>query len=244
MDKYHLPHIKISAYNSQANGVVERGHFIIREAIIKACEGNTNKWPDYVPHAFFADRVTIRRQTGYSPFYLLHGIQPVLPFDLIEASFLISGWKSNMPTSDLLALRIRQLEKKPEDIRQAALTLRKHRFASKEQFERRFKTRLTHDSYTPGTLVLVRNTAVEKSLNRKSKNRYNGPFEVVRRTQGGSYILKELDGAIGRQGIAAFRVIPYLSRKDSRLQDLAPSLDGIDSEVSGSEATTDEEEEA
>jgi transposase InsO family protein len=29
-----IPQVRISAYNKQANGVVERGHFIIREAII------------------------------------------------------------------------------------------------------------------------------------------------------------------------------------------------------------------
>lgn len=29
MDRYKIPHIKISAYNSKANGVVERGHFTI-----------------------------------------------------------------------------------------------------------------------------------------------------------------------------------------------------------------------
>ncbi|KAF8574764.1 hypothetical protein K439DRAFT_1371611, partial [Ramaria rubella] len=30
---YGIPQIHISPYNSQANGVVERGHFIIREAV-------------------------------------------------------------------------------------------------------------------------------------------------------------------------------------------------------------------
>ena len=104
MDRYHIPQIKISPYNLQANGVVERGHFNIREAIIKACKGNVNKWPDHVSHAFFADRVTIQRATGFSPFYLLHGVHPVLPFDLAEASFLVEGFQKQMSTSDLLAL--------------------------------------------------------------------------------------------------------------------------------------------
>ena len=55
---YHIPQIKISPYNSQANGVVERGHFTIREAILKAVEGKIQDWPKYVPHAFFTDKVT------------------------------------------------------------------------------------------------------------------------------------------------------------------------------------------
>jgi hypothetical protein len=58
----------------------------------------------------------------------------------------------------------------------------------------------------------VRNTRVEKELDRKTKPRYLGPFEVVRRTTGGSYVLKELDGTISKRGVAAFRLLPYHSR--------------------------------
>ena len=212
MDRHGIPHVKISAYNSKANGVVERGHFTIREAIMKACKGKISSWPEQVPRAFFADRVTIRKATGYSPFYLLYGVEPTLPFDLTEASFLVT-FRQNMAPEDLLAARIRQLEKKPEDLEKAAATLEKSRLKSKAQFEKRFFTRLVKDSYEPGTLVLLRNSRIEKELNRKSKPRYLGPYEVVTRTQNGAYILKELSGAIGKTPIAAFRVIPYISRK-------------------------------
>jgi len=58
--RHGIPQIHILPYNSQANGVVERGHFTIREGLVKACEGKINRWPDYVHHAFFADRVTVR----------------------------------------------------------------------------------------------------------------------------------------------------------------------------------------
>ena len=95
----------------------------------------------------------------------------------------------------------------------AADTLKHNQFKSKEQFEKHFQTCLTQESYPPGTLVLVRNNAIEKSLDRKSKDQYNGPYEVVRKTQGGSYILKELsrNGPISKAGIVAFRLIPYIS---------------------------------
>jgi hypothetical protein len=66
--------------------------------------------------------------------------------------------------------------------------------------------------YHSGDLVLVRNTAIEKELNRKTKPRYLEPYEVDRRTKGGSYVLKEMDGTIQRQGVAAFRLYPYISR--------------------------------
>ena len=36
LKRLDIPQIKITPYNHHANGVVERGHFILREAIIKA----------------------------------------------------------------------------------------------------------------------------------------------------------------------------------------------------------------
>jgi transposase InsO family protein len=49
-----IPQVRISAYNKQANGVVERGHFIIREAIMKSVEKRRD-WPTKLPIALFAD---------------------------------------------------------------------------------------------------------------------------------------------------------------------------------------------
>ena len=93
----------------------------------------------------------------------------------------------------------------------------------KEEFERRYSRRMQTKDYEPGTLVLKRNTKIEKSLNRKVHPRYLGPYQVVRRTKGGSYILQELDGAIDRQGVAAFRLLPYHSRNDRQLQAIMDS---------------------
>jgi len=99
--------IQISPYNSQANRVVEHGHFNIREAIVKSCGKHVSRWPEKVPQALFAENITTSRATGFSPFYLLHGVHPVLPFDLSEATFLVEGFHQNMNPIDFLTLRIR-----------------------------------------------------------------------------------------------------------------------------------------
>ena len=220
MEKYGIPQIRISAYNSQANGVVERGHYTIREALVKACEGDLSRWPKLLPHAIFADRITVRKATGLSPFYLLHGIHPVLPFDLFESTFLVRGFKSGLSTEELLALRIRQLEKRPSDFQKAAELLAKNRYYSKESFERKFSQRIQWKKFVEGTLVLVRNVHLEKtvSIARKTKDRYMGPYKVVRQTKGGAYILEELDGTVLRTSIAAFQLIPYFLRENGNIQ--------------------------
>jgi len=212
LERMNIPQIKITPYNHHANGVVERGHFIIREALIKACKGRISDWPKRVPEILFADRITISRVTGFSPFQLLHATDPLLPLDLAEATFLVEGFKSGMSTEDLLVMRARQLEKHPDDVERAAETLRKARFASKEYFERRFIKRLSRTIYKRGDLVIVRNTKIELSHNRKHQPRYIGPYEVIRRTESGNYKLKELDGTVMHYSYAAFRILPYITR--------------------------------
>ncbi|ETW80124.1 hypothetical protein HETIRDRAFT_14927, partial [Heterobasidion irregulare TC 32-1] len=212
LERMGIPQITISPYNSKANGVVERGHFIIRESIVKACEGNIAKWPEKVQEAFFADKITISKVTGFSPYYLLHGVHPVLPFDLTESTFLVKGFKSGMSRADLLTLRMRQIQKRQTDLDRAAAQLTKFRIRSKEKFEKKFQKRMQFGPFDPGDLVLVRHTEIEKSLDRKAKPRYRGPYQIVRRNQGGAYILSELSGEIMREKYAAFRILPYIAR--------------------------------
>jgi transposase InsO family protein len=214
-----IPQIKITPYNKHANGVVERGHFIIREALLKTCKDKLANWPLRLPEIMFADRVTVNRVTGFSPFQLLHATDPLLPLDIAEATFLVEEFRSGISTSELLQLRARQIAKHPEDIERAAQTLQKARFTSKKQFEQRFIKRLNRDTYDPGELVLVRNTEVELSLNRKHQPRYLGPFEVEERTQKGNYKLKELDGTKLKIKYAAFRVLPYITRNHVFMKD-------------------------
>ena len=220
-----IPQVRISPYNKHANGVVERGHFILREAIVKSCDkdanGHIKNWHKHIDLAAFADRITVSSVTGFSPYYLLHGTHPILPFDLTEMTFMVDGFQPDMSTSDLLAARIRQLQRHPEDIAQATKALRKARFASKEQFEKRYKRRLCRSHYKQGELVLVRNSAIEASVSKtKTEDRYLGPYIVVQQTSGGAYILREPDGTQHMTPYAAFRLLPYKQRNDPEIEDL------------------------
>jgi len=215
--RFNIPHIRISPYNSQANGVIERGHRTFREALLRLCGPKVLDWPLHFHSTLFAERVTIRPSTGYSPFYLEHGREPILPLDLHDATYLVQGMDKKMTTEELLSLRARQIARLEEDVDRARQKLMDNRIASKAQWERRFKNTIVPGHYEPGMLVLVRNTAVEKELDRKVKPRYLGPYVVIRKTKGGSYILSELDGSVSKLRYAAFRLLPYIARAGVRI---------------------------
>ena len=144
------------------------------------------------------------------------GVHPFLPCNLAEATFLCPKFQPGMSTTDLLAARTRQLAKMPSDLVRAKKTLAQSRFHSKEAFEQKFGRRLIKEAHKTRSLVLVRNVPLENTMaiDRKTQCRYMGPYRVVRRTQGKSYILEELDGSELRTSVAAFRLIPYLKREE------------------------------
>jgi transposase InsO family protein len=215
--KFSITHIRISGYNSQANGVVERTHKTIRDALIKTCQGDIKKWLDVAPFVFWADRVTIRKSTGQSPFYMAHGIEPVLPFDIIHATYLVPKIDKPLTTAELIAIRARQLERRDEDLKEISARIEKSRYASIIQFRKENTNRIREQDFKPGTLVLVRNIQMEKNHSSKHLPRYYGPMVVISKTKGLSYRLGELDGSIASKGYAGYRLLPYYPRDPTNI---------------------------
>ena len=215
--RFGIRHIRISAYNSRANGIVERQHRTIRESIVKACEGNPSKWPKVAPYAFWADRATTRKSTGHSPFYMAHGVEPVLPFDITLATFLVPNLTDKVSTADLIATRTRQLQRREDDLAAIRANVLKCHFESVRQFERQFEETIRDHNFGPGAFVLVRNSSIETDLGRKAKPRYLGPMVILHRSPNGAYRLAELDGTVSNLRFAAFRLIPYHARSRSSI---------------------------
>jgi hypothetical protein len=104
-------------------------------------------------------------------------------------------------------------------------------------FEQQHLRTLKDFDFQCGSLVLMCNTQIEKSLNKKMCTRYIGPLIVVLCNYGGAYILSELDSTVLHCPIATYRLLPYFPRKslplppdiinidDTRLQDMEHSFD-------------------
>jgi len=88
-EKYGIKGIRILAYNSKANRKVERPHWDLRQMLYKACRGNIKKWKDFLYHILWADRITVCKGMGCSPFFLVTGAHQILPLDIQEATWLV-----------------------------------------------------------------------------------------------------------------------------------------------------------
>ena len=93
------------------------------------------------------------------------------------------------------------------------------------RFEQEHFSTITDYNFNLGDLVLIRNTAIEKLLNRKMCARYIGPLLVISQNKGSVYIISELNGSVFDRPIAAFRIIPYFARQRINVPPLDELID-------------------
>ncbi|KIM47366.1 hypothetical protein M413DRAFT_63767 [Hebeloma cylindrosporum] len=81
------------------------------------------------------------------------------------------------------------------------------------RYEKDHKAVIKDYKFKLGDLILVRNTATEKNLDKKMKARYLGPMVVIRQTKGGSYVIAEMNGALWQSKVGAFCCVLYYACK-------------------------------
>ena len=116
--RYHVKNIQISGYNSKANGIVERSHFNVRQALFKAADGAQSKWSQVAHSVFWSERITLRWWMGCSPYFTVMGTHPLIPLDIVEVNYLLPPPGSILSTTDLVARRAVALQKRQEDLAQ------------------------------------------------------------------------------------------------------------------------------
>jgi hypothetical protein len=88
----------------------------MRQALVKACEGDIGKWNRGTYSVFWAERMMTRKRIGCLPFYAVMGTMPLIPLDIVEATYLQPPPESTLTTTELIARRAITLQKRPADL--------------------------------------------------------------------------------------------------------------------------------
>ena len=133
----------------------------------------------------------------------------MIPLNITEATYLLPPPNSILSTTDLIAWHAIALQKHDSDLAHLHSIIYQARVKAAITFEKKqFHT--IHDfDFKRNDLVLIQNTKIEYTLNKKMKPQYNGPFIVISRNHGGAYILCQLNGSVFHRLITAFQLLPY-----------------------------------
>jgi hypothetical protein len=123
------------------------------------CEDRVGSWPRLLPYALWADRTTHSSVTGFMPVELMYGQKPIMPTEQAISTWVTVDWKDEMSREELLVARIRQLQRRLEDVEQAAENLRAARVKNKERFDRTH--RLRPKKIEEGDWVLVYDSSLD-----------------------------------------------------------------------------------
>jgi site-specific DNA-cytosine methylase/transposase InsO family protein len=79
--KCHIDHRRSSPGHPQANGAAERVVQTVKRSLRKYVqqEGQAETWDEYLPWLQLGYNASVHSSTGFSPFYMVHGMHPIVP---------------------------------------------------------------------------------------------------------------------------------------------------------------------
>lgn len=157
------------------------------------------------------------RATGYTPYFLLYGKNCLFPFDLTDRTWFALDWHKVSTTEDLLTIRLQQIARKEEHIGKAVDNLKESRQRSVDDYNKKHARSMV-EGYEPGTWVLVHETWLDNQHGNKGALRWAGPYVVQERhPSGSSYAIRELNGVMLKETVAASRLKLFYYRDDHQV---------------------------
>jgi len=92
---------------------------------------------------------------------MAHSIEPLLPFNITLATFLVPNLTTPLSTIDLITTCMCQLQMHDEDLANIRDNIVKSRLSAASSFERQFAHNIITSSFKPGDLVLVQNSVAK-----------------------------------------------------------------------------------
>jgi transposase InsO family protein len=103
-DKHHIRVDWAAVAHPQTNGQVEQTNGMILQGlkprIFDRLNKSGRKWLQELPAVVWSLRTTLSRATGFTPFFLVYGVEAILPTDLEYRSPRVRGATTMAPTSE------------------------------------------------------------------------------------------------------------------------------------------------
>lgn len=164
-----------TSYHPQTNGLTERLNRTITDMLSKYVAADHQDWDVHLPFVTFAYNSSRHDTAGYSPFYLLYGREPALPFDTLLPSVTEYAGEAIARADHARQLARSRLQ------------------ASQEHQRQLYDSHHRNVHFSPGSLVLLWSPTRRVGLSEKLLSRYTGPYRVVRQVTDVTYEIVPAD---------------------------------------------------
>jgi transposase InsO family protein len=196
-----IRHRASTPYHPRTNGMVERMHSMMGNAITTLSNAQPDRWDEFLPQAIFGIRVRTHAVTKSSPFYLLYGTHPRIPGDSQPPREAMAEWTDDT-IEDYITRNMDDLHR----ARGIAYTRSEKQAAAMKQRNARIEA--SDDYY----FKLNDWVKLKKHNSTKFEFTWKGPYIVVDVGFPGTYWLMEpsgrrLDSTINQVDLAPWRAV-------------------------------------
>ena len=227
-DRLGIRKIQTSGWSPWANGHVERMHrgmmaqltCLLRQ---RRSGRKVTEWSFYLPAVLFALRTSVHDSTGYSPYYLVYGREPMRPVDALMRATREGEVGESHDLPDRVAHIVRNMDEAYEAVRHLQSRLAEQNRLRRD--ENRYEV-----AYQPGDLVLYYEASKRNAEGpvgepkgpKKLQHRFTGPHRVVRRLSNTMFQLEKEPWYLAADAVKEFaasvtRIIPYTPWSDDVL---------------------------
>ena len=180
-----IERVVTSPYHPQANGSVERKNQTLITALRAHAFQDPTDWDLWLDTVLLAYRSRRHTTTKFTPYQLLFG-RDCPQFVTATTDDVV------IPDPALLAARVEEVKELIQVTRpESAGNVKKHQPAQQHQQDAQHpNAHVLQQPLVPGTRVWVR---VGSLVISKLAPRYTGPFEVIRQTRAGNYVLRNAE---------------------------------------------------
>lgn len=186
----HIKKTRTTPYHPQSDGLVERFNRTLLGMLSTCTKDNPFDWENYIRKVCMAYNSSIHASTGYSPFYLMFGIQARLPLDVMYGT--IQSESTTQTFSEYASLLKKQLN--------TAFDLIRERVSKKHDRQKKLYNKKLHGKpYQPGDLVWLHSTVLRKGSKHKFHHPWTGPFRIVKKLSDVTYRIQHNEKKISKK---------------------------------------------
>ena len=207
-----------TAYHPETDGLVERFNGTLTAMLSMYVSGHQRDWDTFIPFVLFAYRTSLHESIQETPFFLMHGRDPVLPVEAVMCPPTITYTSSDDYKSEMVT-RLQEAFTLAKDNLQAAQRKQKEQYDLKSDVI----------NYDIGEKIWVFNPSTKPGLSTKLLHNWHGPYIIIDKLSDVNYKIQMCDSKKSEQTVHVNRIKHFVDPDDRPVTDEGDIGSNIDS---------------